>query len=105
MSSSLVEVDSLEATMKSILFLDCSQHCRCLGTFSGYNNEPDEKSGSWRDSIKVMPMEAMCYEAHGLSVLVTATKGHVNILFCLIQVPRKKTGNGMQKDYLGADIS
>ncbi|TVY87223.1 hypothetical protein LAWI1_G005311 [Lachnellula willkommii] len=76
MSSSLVEVDSLESVIAPNT-VDVS------GPFPDMMMSQTKNLAIGGDSIKVMPMEAMCCGAHGLSVLVTATKGRVkhSVLF------------------------
>lgn len=72
MSSSLVEVDSLEAVViidnevdpMSWIAVDVS------GRFPDMMMSRTKNLAVGKDSIKAMPMEAMCCGAHGMSVLV-----------------------------------
>ncbi|TVY53110.1 hypothetical protein LCER1_G002535 [Lachnellula cervina] len=106
MSSSLVEVDSLETVViidnevdpMSWIAVDVS------GRFPDMMMSRTKNLAVGKDSIKAMPMEAMCCAAHGMSVLVTVTKGDVKHYVLFDTGPEEEAWERDAKR-LGTDIS
>ncbi|TVY39104.1 hypothetical protein LSUB1_G001886 [Lachnellula subtilissima] len=109
MSSSLVEVDSLEAIVIINNEVDSMSWIspntvNVSGRFRDMMMSQSNSFAAGEDSIKFMPMEAMCCGAHGLSVLVTATKGGVNSSVLFNTGPEEAAWERNAKR-LGTDIS
>ncbi|TVY85347.1 Granaticin polyketide synthase putative ketoacyl reductase [Lachnellula suecica] len=109
MSFSLAEVDSLEAVVIIDNEVDplswiAPDTVDVSGRFPDVMLSESKSTTVGENTIKVMPLEAMCCGAHGLSVLVTATKDGVKHSVLFDTGPEEEAWERNAKR-LGTDIS